>query len=174
MGRTVYVPNYRFVAKPRLHLPEDTVGKDQRLYSVPEELRPAEKEKIFADFVREEDVKAIADRLIKRQKLFAEKDSADAYLSLRNRKLPVLPSSPASSSMQPGTQDEATALGLGFSSDMDNTPSKPQNSHNRVVQSGGANPSSMNPELGMDGSGDVRKRKADTSKGRLHFPRLVF
>lgn len=91
----------------------------------------------------------------------------DNYLTLRNRQLGALPSSPLGRPPRSSVHEDGIAFTPGVSSEMDNSPCKPatgfgkqHQSSSRLRKNGDA---SKEAGLGLDGAGDARKRKSDMS-----------
>jgi hypothetical protein len=90
LGNSMSINHWSIHTKPHRKLPEDTCGKEQKLYVVPEELNPRRKARIIAEFEREEIAKAASNSINKR-KFLARNIDGDGYFttSAVTRKIPL-------------------------------------------------------------------------------------
>jgi len=89
----------------------------------------------------------------------------DNYLTLRNRQLEALPSTPFECLPHPEPFEDGMSFTPGVSPEMDSSPCRPSTRSDRQPSSMLHESGDMSVEdrLGLDGAGDARKRKSDAS-----------
>jgi hypothetical protein len=88
VGRSITVPQWINIIKPRRKLPEYICAKSQQLFVVPEELKPQNKAQIVAEFEREENNRA-SDSITKQKSRSHNSDDGYYFSTVTTRKVPL-------------------------------------------------------------------------------------
>ena len=96
----------------------------------------------------------------------------DNYLTLRNRQLETLPSTPFECLPHPEPFGDGISFTPGVSSEMDSSPCRPSTRSDQQPSSMLHEAEDMSKEdtLGLDGAGDARKRKSDSNIASENTP----